>query len=410
MQEIKGGITAPEGFKATGVHCGLKMRNPDLALIYSTSPAVAWGMFTTNKVKAAPVKLSLKKIRTSCAQAIVANSGNANACTGEKGLLDAVKMAEIAAGELKISSDDVLVASTGIIGKSLPMDKIEEGIKKAAQSLSSHGGDLAAQAILTTDRTVKQIALETDIPGRGGKKVKIGGIAKGSGMISPNLATMLCFITTNACITKDALKEALQNAVNKSFNQISVDGDMSTNDTVIILANGKAGNKKIKTWRKKPTLRLRDENFQYFSQALDYLCIYLAKMIAKDGEGATKFVEVEVEGAPFPKDARRVARAVASSLLVKTAIAGASPNWGRIMAAIGSANAKVKPDKVDVYLNGLLVVKKGETANAKLTELRETLSTESVKITVKLNQGNCKTQFWGCDLTEKYVKINKRYT
>jgi len=410
LQEIKGGITAPEGFKASGVHCGLKRGDLDLALIYSDFPAVAWGMFTTNKVKAAPVKLSLKKIRTSCARAIVANSGNANACTGEKGLLDAVKMAEVAAQKLKISSDDVLVASTGIIGKPLPMDKIEEGIKKAAQSLSSHGGDLAAQAILTTDRTVKQMALETDVPGRGGKKVKIGGIAKGSGMISPNLATMLCFITTDACITKDALKEALQNAVNKSFNQISVDGDMSTNDTVIILANGKAGNKEIKTWRKKPTLRVKDENFQYFSQALDYLCIYLAKMIAKDGEGATKFVEVEVEGAPFPKDARRIARAVASSLLVKTAIAGASPNWGRIMAAIGSAKTKVKPEKIDIYLNELLVVKKGETANAKLTEIRETLAKESVKITVKLNQGNCKTQFWGCDLTEKYVKINKRYT
>ena len=213
MREINGGITAPEGFKATGVRCGLKEKNLDLALIYSGSPAVAWGMFTTNKVKAAPVKISLKKIRAYRAQAIVANSDNANACTGKKGLLDASKMTEITAQELKISSDNVLVASTGIIGKPLSMDKIEEGIKKAVQSLSSHGGDLAAQAILTTDKVVKQIALETDIPGRGKKKVKIGGITKGSGMISPNLATMLCFITTDACITKDALKEALPNDV-----------------------------------------------------------------------------------------------------------------------------------------------------------------------------------------------------
>lgn len=409
MQEIKGGITASKGFKATGIHCGLKEKNPDLALVYSGFPATAWGMFTTNKVKAAPVKLSLRKIRNSCAQAIIANSGNANACTGEKGLLDAAKMTEITAQELKISSDDVLVASTGIIGKPLPIDKIEEGIKKMAQSLSSQRGDLAAQAILTTDSTVKQIALETDIPGRGKEKVKIGGIAKGSGMISPNLATMLCFITTDACITKDALKEALQNSVNKSFNRISIDGDMSTNDTVLILANGKAGNKKIKTWRKKPTLRIKDENFQYFSQALDYLCIYLAKMIVKDGEGATKLVEVEVEEAPFPKDACRIARAVASSLLVKTAIAGASPNWGRVMAAIGSANTKIKPEKIDVYFNELLVVKKGQASGIELTELRKTLTRESIKITVKLNQGNCRTQFWGCDLTEKYVGINKRY-
>lgn len=410
MREINGGITAPEGFKATGVRCGLKEKNLDLALIYSGSPAVAWGMFTTNKVKAAPVKISLKKIRAYRAQAIVANSGNANACTGKKGLLDASKMTKITAQELKISSDNVLVASTGIIGKPLSMDKIEEGIKKAAQSLSSHGGDLAAQAILTTDKVVKQIALETDIPGRGKKKVKIGGITKGSGMISPNLATMLCFITTDACITKDALKEALQSAVNKSFNRISVDGDMSTNDTVIILANGKAGNKRIKTWRKKPTLRVKDENFQYFSEALDYLCIYLAKMIVKDAEGATKFVEIEVKGAPFPKDASRIARAVASSLLVKTAIAGASPNWGRIMAAIGSVHTKINPEKVDVYFNGLLVVRKGEAAGTELIKLREILSKESVKITVELNQGNCRTWFWGCDLTEKYVKINKRYT
>jgi len=410
LREINGGITAPEGFKATGVRCGLKEKNLDLALIYSGSPAVAWGMFTTNKVKAAPVKISLKKIRAYRAQAIVANSGNANACTGKKGLLDASKMTEITAQELKISSDNVLVASTGIIGKPLSMDKIEEGIKRAVQSLSSHGGDLAAQAILTTDKVVKQIALETDIPGRGKKKVKIGGIAKGSGMISPNLATMLCFITTDACITKDALKEALQSAVNKSFNRISVDGDMSTNDTVIILANGKAGNKRIKTWRKKPTLRVKDENFQYFSEALDYLCIYLAKMIVKDAEGATKFVEIEVKGAPFPKDAFRIARAVASSLLVKTAIAGASPNWGRIMAAIGSVHTKINPEKADVYFNGLLVVRKGEAAGTESIKLREILSKESVKITVKLNQGNCRTWFWGCDLTEKYVKINKRYT
>lgn len=409
MRQIEGGITAPRGFKAAGVHCGIKENRPDLALIYAQNRAIAFGMFTTNKVKAAPVILSQKKIRRGLARAIVANSGNANACTGKRGLEDAIKMCKIVAEELKIDPEQVLVASTGVIGEYLPMDKIEKGIKLAVQSLSSRGSHQAGEAILTTDKVVKEIALETDICGQGNKKVRIGGIAKGSGMISPNLATMLSFITTDACITYDALKEALQNSVNKSFNQISVDGDMSTNDTVIILASGKAGNEKIKTWRKKPTLRVKDENFRKFCESLDYLCSYLARSIVKDGEGASRIFEVKVEGAPFPQDARRIARAIATSNLVKTAIAGASPNWGRIMAALGSAHTKVKPEKVEVLINGSLVVKNGESAGASLSSLRESLSQDEVTIIIRLNQGKCGTSFWGCDLTEKYVKINKRY-
>ncbi|MBC7189802.1 bifunctional ornithine acetyltransferase/N-acetylglutamate synthase, partial [Candidatus Aerophobetes bacterium] len=238
MIEIEGGITSPLGFKAAGVHCGIKKNSPDLALIFSEVPAVAAGVFTTNKVKAAPVILSQKKIRKGKARVIVVNSGNANACTGKEGFENAKKMCEIAARELGVPSEEVLVASTGVIGEQLPMEKIKEGIKKAAGLLSRRGSKMAAEAILTTDKVVKEIAVETDIEGRGKKKVRIGGIAKGSGMIAPNLATMLCFITTDACITLDALKEALSRAVNRSFNNISVDGDMSTNDTVIALANG----------------------------------------------------------------------------------------------------------------------------------------------------------------------------
>ena len=409
MKEIQGGITAPKGFKSAGVHCGIKKNKPDLALIYSDVPALTWAMFTSNKVKAAPVKVSMRKIRNRRAQAIIANSGIANACTGERGIRDAQKMAKLTARELKLREEDVLVASTGHIGEFLPMSKIEKGIKQAKSLLSSEGAQQAAQAISTTDSFIKEVSVETDIPGKGKNKVKIGGMAKGAGMISPNLATMLCFITTDACISEDALEEATKTAINKSFNQISVDGDMSTNDTLFIMANGRAGNKRIKTWHKKKKLRVKDENFDYFSQALDFVCISLAKMIVQDGEGATKLIEIKVEGAPFPQDARRIARAVASSSLVKTAIAGASPNWGRVMAALGGAHTKIDPDKVDIYFDELLTVKNGIGVNSVKEKLRDVLKQNEIKIIIRLNQGSCQTTFWGCDLTEKYIKINKRY-
>ncbi len=408
MKEVEGGITAPKGFKAAGVHCGIKKKEPDLALIYSEVPAVSFGMFTSNKVKAAPVHYSLRKIRRRV-QAIVINSGNANACTGERGLKDAEKMARLAAHQLEVKKDEVLVASTGRIGKPLPMSKIETGIGQAVESLSFKGGHQAARAILTTDKMTKEIAVETDISARGKGKVVIGGIAKGAGMISPNLATMLCFITTDACITEDALEEATKSAVNKSFNRISVDGDMSTNDSLFILANGLSRNKKIKTWQKKKKIKLKDENFDAFCQALDLVCGSLAKLIVRDGEGATKFMEVRVKGAPFPKDARRIARAVASSMLVKTAIAGASPNWGRVMSALGAAHAKVRPHRVDVYFDELLVVKGGMGVDSIEGKLGEVLKQDEVKITIDLHQGKDEATFWGCDLTERYVKINKRY-
>lgn len=409
MKKIKGTITTPRGFKAAGVRCGIKKNRPDLALIYSEVPATSFGMFTTNRVKAAPVKLSIQRIRKKYAQAIVINSGIANACTGKKGLEDADKMSEIAAKELKIEKEEILVASTGKIGKFLPMTKIEKGIKQAINELSYQGGEKTAEAILTTDTTIKQIVIETDIPARGKGKVKIAGIAKGSGMISPNLATMLCFITTDACIAPDALEGALKGAVNKSFNQVSIDGDMSTNDSVFILANGLAKNERVKTWRKKKKLRIEDENFSYFCKALDYLCISLAKMIARDGEGATKLMEIKVRGGAFPKEVRRIAKAVAISPLVKTAIAGASPNWGRVMSALGSAHTHIDTEKVDVYFEEILVVKKGEAAGFEREKLKEILEKDEVKITIDLHRGSCETIFWGCDLTEEYVKINKRY-
>jgi glutamate N-acetyltransferase/amino-acid N-acetyltransferase len=409
LKEVEGGITAPKGFKAAGVHCGIKKTEPDLALIYSEVPAVSFGMFTSNRVKAAPVDYSLRKIRRHRAQAIIINSGNANACTGEKGLKDAEKMARLIARELGVKEDVVLVASTGRIGEPLPMSKIETGIRQVAESLSFKGGHRAAQAILTTDKITKEIAVETNIPARGKGKVVIGGVAKGAGMISPNLATMLCFITTDACITEDALEEATRSAVNKSFNQISVDGDMSTNDSLFILANGLSRNKRIKTWYKKKKIKLKDENFDGFCQALDFACGSLARLIVRDGEGATKFIQVKVKGAPFPKDARRVARAVASSTLVKTAIAGASPNWGRVMSALGAAHAKVKPNRVDVYFDNFLVVKGGMGVDSVEGKLGEVLKQDEVKITIDLHQGKAKAIFWGCDLTERYVKINKRY-
>ena len=395
MREIKGGITAPEGFKASSVWCGIKRNKPDLALIYSKIPAVAWGMFTTNKVKAAPVQICIKKICQKRAQVIVVNSGNANVCTGEKGIQDAKKIIKVTSHELGVREEDVLIASTGTMGKPLPVLKIEEGIKKAKETLSSNGGHQAAEAILTTDRTIKEIALETDLPRRGKGKVKIGGMAKGSGMISPNLATMLCFITTDACISEDALKEALRNSVNKSFNKISVDGGMSTNDSVFILANGLARNKRIRTWRKKKKLRIDSEDFHSFCQALDYICISLAKMIVRDRVGATKFIEIKVKGAPFPQDAHRIARSIANSNLVKTAISGAFPYWGRVMAAIGSAHTKIKINKVDVYFDDIKVVEKGVVANVDEKKLKEILKNNEIVIKVQLNQGNCKTTFWG---------------
>ena len=401
---IDGGVTAPLGFKAAGVNCGIKKgKNKDLALIYSEADALASGMFTTNKFKAAPVIIDLKHLHNGKTfRAIVANSGGANACTGNKGIKDAEKTAELTAKELGINKEQVFTASTGVIGKALPMDKIKKGIQKAAETLSYKASAFAAEAIMTTDTQVKEFAVDTGIKGRGKKTVKIGGIAKGSGMIEPNLATMLAFITTDACITKDALKQALNLAVNQSFNRITIDGCESTNDSIIIMANGLARNERIK---------LKSINFVDFLEALTYLCQELAKKMAADGEGASKLIEVNVKGAWDEKDAHRAAKAIAGSALVKTAIYGADPNWGRILSALGSVKIKFKPEKVSLKMQKFPLVNKGKFVKLDKNKLAGSLKkAKVVTIDVDLDHGDKQTKVWSCDFTEEYVKINAHYT
>ncbi|NOX96512.1 MAG: bifunctional glutamate N-acetyltransferase/amino-acid acetyltransferase ArgJ, partial [Nitrospirae bacterium] len=332
MQEIKGGITTPRGFQAAGIKCGLKENKKDLALLLSEVPARAIALLTTNRIQAAPLKITKEHLRDSRAQAIIINSGNANACTGRKGLSDARLMTQLTARNLQIKEKDVLVASTGIIGRPLPINKISRGIEKLRQKLTVEEKSSAAEAIMTTDTFPKEIAVKIRIKG---KEVFIGGMAKGAGMVAPHLATMLAFITTDALIAKQALKKALKDSVDKSFNMITIDGDMSTNDMVVILANGLAQNEEIETGEK---------SFKCFQEALDFVTLSLAKMLVADGEGATKFVEIKVKNAQDSREAKKAACAIANSVLVKTALFGEDANWGRIMAALGQSGIKLKED------------------------------------------------------------------
>lgn len=403
FKQIENGVTAPLGFKAAGVSCGIKKSGKkDLALIYCEAPALAAGMFTTNKFKAAPVLVDMKYLKASGNfKAIVANSGSANACTGEKGMKDAEEMAKITADNLGIEKGEVLVASTGVIGKKLPMEKIKKGIMDAVEELSLKGSASAASAIMTTDTKLKEFSIDTGIKGRGNKTIKIGGIAKGSGMIEPNLATMLAFLTTDACISKEALHEALHIAVNKSFNRITVDGCQSTNDSVLIMANGLARNERIK---------LKSKNFEIFTEALTFICQELTKKMAADGEGATKLIEVNVKGAWNDKDAHRAAKAIAKSALVKTAVYGADPNWGRIVSALGSVKAKVNPEKISLKLQKVSLIEKGKFVNYDAKKISQSLKkSKTIIIDVDLHHGDKNTTIWSCDLTEKYVKINAHY-
>ena len=395
---MENGITTPRGFKAAGISCGIKKGNKkDLALIYSEVPARAAALFTTNQIKAAPLKVSAEHIKDEKAQAIVINSGIANAATGKKGLKDAKEMTKIAAEELGIEREDVLVASTGTIGTFLPMNKIAEGIKEAKGKLSREGGGDAAQAIMTTDTFPKEVAVEVDI---GGKKVIIGGMAKGAGMISPHLATMLSFITTDVVISGELLKKALKYSITKSFNMITVDGEESTNDMVVILANGLVGNEEIDK---------ENEDFKKFSSGLDEVTLKLAKMIVVDGEGATKFIEVEVKNALDWEGARKMAFSIANSLLVKTAIFGEDANWGRIMAAIGNSGVKIEEEKIDIYLGDLKLASSGCGVKFSEEEAMKILKGKEIKIIVDLNLGEESAKVWTCDLTTEYVKINARY-
>jgi glutamate N-acetyltransferase/amino-acid N-acetyltransferase len=389
-----GGIASAKGFLAGAVHAGMKTGHElDVAILYSEAPCAAAGVFTANQIKSAPVTTSQRHLASRRAQAIVANSGCANACVGEQGLADALEMAGLAAAKLKIPSEDVLVASTGVIGVPLPMDRVRFGIKEI--ELSREGGHDFARAIMTTDTKPKEIATQVDA----GEFI-IGGAAKGAGMIHPDLATMLCFITTDASVDASFLQSSLLKAVEISLNMISVDGDTSPSDCVFLLANGLAGNEMISF-----------SNGDAFQEALDAVCVHLAKSIARDAEGATKLIEVTVEGAKEQRQARLAARTVASSPLVKAAIHGNDPNWGRIVAALGRSGAQLVAERLDVYLNNVCVMKQGCPMPFNREELRTALAkANDVPVRACLNLGSGKATAWGCDLSEEYVTINSQYT
>lgn len=400
---IKGGVTAPHGFLASGLACGLKKSGKkDLALIYSEVPAVAAGMFTTNKVQAACVTISKRHLKAGKAQAIIANSGNANCMTGAQGLKDAQKMAQAVARALGIAAGDVCVGSTGIIGKPLQVQKIEIATPALVAALSKKGSEDAARSLMTTDTLLKEVTAEIQI---GEKKVRIGAIAKGAGMIHPEMAlphaTMLCFVSTDALIGLPALRAALESAVEDTFNMITVDGDMSTNDSVIVLANGLAGNKPI---------TVGSQAFEIFAGALRELFLKLAQTMVRDAEGgATKFAEVRVRGARTLGDARIAARAIASSNLVKFALFGADPNWGRIAAAAGQSPAHFNPKKMRIWLGTQLVVRSGTRTNVSQKKIEAVFAKKDISLTVDLGAGAHEATAYTCDLSTKYVVLNSAY-
>jgi|Deesub1362A_J573_1020465.scaffolds.fasta_scaffold00284_3 glutamate N-acetyltransferase/amino-acid N-acetyltransferase len=387
-----------QGFRFAGISAGIKQQGKkDIALIFSETLATVAGVFTTNRIKAAPVRLDIKRIRSGKGQAIIINSGNANACTGDEGLRDASEMAECVARELNIGPEHVYVSSTGIIGRPLPMARIRKAIPSLVKRLSPSSIMDTATAIMTTDTFPKVSLRKLKLSRTTGTIV---GIAKGAGMICPNMATMLCFILTDIAIRHDALDRAIRGAVRRSFNRLIIDNDMSTNDTVIIMANGRLGNKPL----------TKDSPFyRRFEEALSEVTYELARMIAIDGEGATKLINVIVKGARTESDAERVARAIAQSMLVKTAIYGEDPNWGRIMAAIGYSGVDVLEDRIDIYINGRKYVAGGRGSDNKKRRDRA-LAKREINITVDLGLGNRSASVLTCDLTEGYIRINSEYT
>jgi len=398
-------ITHVRGFTCWGAHMGIKSKRRDLALIYSEVPASAAAVFTKNVVCAEPVKLSRKHIKNGKAQAFVINSGNANACTGKKGMEGAVAMAETTAKELNIPVDSVIVASTGLIGEPFPTEKVLGGIRESVTKLSSReiAGSLAANAILTTDTFAKEGFTSFKVDG---KEINMGGIAKGSGMIHPNMGTMLGFIVSDIAITPKLLDEALRTAVDKSFNMITVDGDTSTNDMVGIMCNGKAGNEEITE---------KDANYDLFLANLEKLCTHLAKLIISDGEGSTKLIEYRTKGAKTEEEARQVVRTVSNSNLVKTAIFGSDPNWGRIIAAAGRAGVDFDPEQLDLYLgtkmNNLIpVLEKSQPVDGIRKKLDKVMESSNIIILIDINQGDAEAVGWGSDFSYEYVRINAEYT
>lgn len=399
MKTIDGGITAAQGFTAAGVHCGIKAGKKDLCLVVSECPAAAAGMFTTNQLTAAPVIFDREQLKKSQHfSAIVVNSGIANACTGERGLQDCRTIAEKTAEVLSIKLGEVLVASTGVIGKFLLIDKISKGIETAASQLSKEHHLDAMEAIMTTDTTPKEYAVEVESE-QG--VFRIGGMAKGSGMIKPNMATMLVFLTTDANIAIEPLQTALHQAVERSFHRISIDNDTSTNDTVLILANGKSEGMEI-----HPDSPV----FEKFCNSLDTVCIELARMLVKDGEGTTKLIEIQVHNAASPDDALTGARAIADSYLVKTAMFGEDPNWGRITCALGYSGIKLIPENITVVINDLPILERNFNIVFNRLEAEKALAKDKVVIKVDLGVGMHSTTFWTSDLSYEYVKINAEYT
>ncbi|MGM9943805.1 MAG: bifunctional glutamate N-acetyltransferase/amino-acid acetyltransferase ArgJ [Lysinibacillus sp.] len=391
-------IVSPKGFTAAGVHCGIKKEKKDLAILVSEVPASVAGVFTTNAVQAAPLKVTKEVVYNSKKmQAIIVNSGNANACTGKQGIADAYEMQALAATKLGIEPYLVGVASTGVIGEIMNMEPVVKGMEMLNPNNDLESGMNFAQAILTTDTVMKNTTYATVIDG---KEVLVSGTAKGSGMIEPNMATMLGFITTDANIESDELQKALSEITNLTFNAITVDGDTSTNDTVVVMANGLAGNE---------PLTPAHPDWNNFYTALRLVAEDLAKAIARDGEGATKLIEVEVDGAISDEEARKIAKTVVGSPLVKTAVFGCDANWGRIIAAVGYSGATVDPEKITIKIGGATMVEKGEPIKFSEEELIEILKQSDVKIYVSLEVGEGHGYAWGCDLTYDYVQINASY-
>lgn len=394
-----GGVTSPRGFKAGAIYAGVKTAGDgilDLGILFSEEQATVAGTFSTNKVVSPSLILSRDRTSSGIARAVVANSGCANCCVGDQGLNDAEEMTALTAKHVGVSTNEVLIASTGLIGVELPMALIRQNIGNVV--ITNEGGNEFARAIMTSDTRPKEVAVAVEI---NGSRITVGGAAKGSGMIHPNMATMLGFMTTDAAIDAVLLKEILTDVVNSSFNMIDVDGDQSTNDTVLILANGAASGPKIKADTKES---------EVFKEAVRYIAITLAKELARDGEGAQKLIEVVVEGAKDISQARKAAREIASSLLVKAMVHGRDPNWGRVMMALGRSGIDFMESQVDVFINDIHIVHEGKSIPYLVDAVVSAMNVDEVQIRANINAGNATATSWGCDLTEEYVTFNSAYS
>lgn len=399
-----GTITSVPGVRATGVHCGVKKRNLDLALIYSEVPSIAAATFTQNKVRGPAVVVCKENLKTPDIRAIVVNSGNANTCTGQSGLENARRMVHLAAGKLGVKAEEVLVSSTGIIGRALPMDCIEAGIEKASKTIlrwktddAIEQGHVAARAIMTTDAYPKEVAVSLKL---GRKTVTLAGVCKGAGMIAPNMATMLCYMATDAAIPPECLKSLLRDAVERSFNSMTVDGDTSTSDTAVLLSNALAGNSEFSAG---------SPDYGKFRTALLFVTQRLAQLIVRDGEGATKLIEIQVRGAMTEDEAKRVGMTVGNSVLWKCAVFGGDPNWGRIAASVGRSPARVQQEKLCIWIGDQPVFQKGEVGDYDLKQAEAHMQEEKIVVKIDLGMGKDAWTVWASDLTYDYVKLNAEY-